>query len=382
MHTSKPACDDEICILRQAESYSMQRQLKKAQQEGRTAHAGLASAQAVATELERSFLAERRQRRKVVLCCGGHRPMLPPALMQMRRVHMLRVHSPVLTGTAVTCQVHEQLQLLRGNIRVLARVRPCSGPEVAAVQCPLPGEVAVHCGADKRPQAFEFSAAFGPQASQVKPSMLSCAPSCSWSLGGAGVFCRHAQAWACTVQDDVYEEVLPLVRSVLDGYNGCIFAYGQTGSGKTYTMDGTESAPGAHIISNVRCLHLCEISTAAGPGPSRTEEACQGYGDVHLNDCSGYVSSRPMYCPRTICRHQQSRPAHAVRGGQRGGAAAPRVAERRLPGGVQRGRARPAGPGLERPGGVRHPCRPAAQRCNGSAGASTLLPVCNGRLYC
>jgi Tfp pilus assembly pilus retraction ATPase PilT len=46
------------------------------------------------------------------------------------------------------------------------------------------------------------------------------------------------------VQDDVYKEVEPLVRSVLDGYNGCIFAYGQTGSGKTYTMDGTESAPG------------------------------------------------------------------------------------------------------------------------------------------
>jgi len=28
----------------------------------------------------------------------------------------------------------------------------------------------------------------------------------------------------------------PLIRSVLDGYNVCIFAYGQTGSGKTYTM--------------------------------------------------------------------------------------------------------------------------------------------------
>jgi Kinesin motor domain len=47
------------------------------------------------------------------------------------------------------------------------------------------------------------------------------------------------------------------VRSVLDGYNGCIFAYGQTGSGKTYTMDGTESAPGAQIISRVRCVHSC-----------------------------------------------------------------------------------------------------------------------------
>ena len=30
----------------------------------------------------------------------------------------------------------------------------------------------------------------------------------------------------------------PLVTSVLDGYNVCIFAYGQTGSGKTYTMTG------------------------------------------------------------------------------------------------------------------------------------------------
>lgn len=28
----------------------------------------------------------------------------------------------------------------------------------------------------------------------------------------------------------------PLVRTVLDGFNVCIFAYGQTGSGKTYTM--------------------------------------------------------------------------------------------------------------------------------------------------
>lgn len=64
-------------------------------------------------------------------------------------------------------QVHEQLQLLRGNIRVLARVRPCAGGEAAAVECPLPGEVVVHPGADKRPQAFEFSAVFGPESSQA-----------------------------------------------------------------------------------------------------------------------------------------------------------------------------------------------------------------------
>lgn len=34
-----------------------------------------------------------------------------------------------------------------------------------------------------------------------------------------------------STQDEVYAETQPLIRSVLDGYNVCIFAYGQTGSG-------------------------------------------------------------------------------------------------------------------------------------------------------
>lgn len=36
--------------------------------------------------------------------------------------------------------------------------------------------------------------------------------------------------------EEVFSDMQPLVRSVLDGYNVCIFAYGQTGSGKTFTM--------------------------------------------------------------------------------------------------------------------------------------------------
>ncbi|GBG34903.1 Kinesin, putative [Hondaea fermentalgiana] len=47
-----------------------------------------------------------------------------------------------------------------------------------------------------------------------------------------------------STQTQVFAEVEPLVYSVVDGYNACVFAYGQTGSGKTYTMDGPENDRG------------------------------------------------------------------------------------------------------------------------------------------
>lgn len=40
------------------------------------------------------------------------------------------------------------------------------------------------------------------------------------------------------------ENVYPVVRAAMDGYNGTVFAYGQTGSGKTHTMSGTPDEPG------------------------------------------------------------------------------------------------------------------------------------------
>ena len=46
-------------------------------------------------------------------------------------------------------------------------------------------------------------------------------------------------------QADVFASVQPLLSSVLQGYNACIFAYGQTSAGKSHTMlgpgDGAES---------------------------------------------------------------------------------------------------------------------------------------------
>jgi Cdc6-like AAA superfamily ATPase len=43
-------------------------------------------------------------------------------------------------------------------------------------------------------------------------------------------------------QENLFKQAaLPIIESVLEGYNGTIFAYGQTGTGKTHTMEGDKT---------------------------------------------------------------------------------------------------------------------------------------------
>ncbi|KAL4436364.1 hypothetical protein ABPG77_009926 [Micractinium sp. CCAP 211/92] len=129
-------------------------------------------------------------------------------------------------------KVHEQLQVLRGNIRVCCRVRPSLSPGAGAakeaqacgITYPLPGSLCVHAS-ERRQQEFEFDAVFGGEATQ----------------------------------EEVFDEVWPLIRSCADGYNVCLLAYGQTGSGKTHTMMGPGDNPGL----SVRALKALFDITAA-----------------------------------------------------------------------------------------------------------------------
>lgn len=110
-------------------------------------------------------------------------------------------------GEIVRRRLHNTLQELRGNLRVLARVRPILENERTSSHEPAvwtEGDDAVCVRYKERIQRFTFDGAFGFASSQ----------------------------------SEVFDEVSNFVQSALDGYNVCLFTYGQTGSGKTFTMQG------------------------------------------------------------------------------------------------------------------------------------------------
>ncbi|GLT94847.1 hypothetical protein SLE2022_125650 [Rubroshorea leprosula] len=124
-------------------------------------------------------------------------------------------------------KLYNQLQDLKGNIRVYCRVRPFLGGQSTRLVSVLgnidEGSITIltpsKYGKEGR-KAFTFNKVFGPSASQAK----------------------------------VFSDTQPLIRSVLDGYNVCIFAYGQTGTGKTYTMTGPKELTEEGLGVNYRAL--------------------------------------------------------------------------------------------------------------------------------
>ncbi|PHH63178.1 hypothetical protein CDD81_6229 [Ophiocordyceps australis] len=111
-------------------------------------------------------------------------------------------------------------QELKGNIRVMCRVRPVlgtsEGPEAkitypddktsSEIMVAGPEEKSSLGNISRKNYGFEFDRVFTPT----------------------------------TENDEVFGEISLLVQSALDGYNVCIFCYGQTGSGKTFTMSSDD----------------------------------------------------------------------------------------------------------------------------------------------
>ncbi|EER25540.1 kinesin, putative [Coccidioides posadasii C735 delta SOWgp] len=119
-------------------------------------------------------------------------------------------------------RLHNQVQELKGNIRVFCRVRPLldNEPMDAAARIRFP---------DSDVDSKEISIQ-GPE----EKSSLGNVTAKNFSFSYDHVFGPSSR------NPDVFEEISQLVQSALDGYNVCIFCYGQTGSGKTHTMSSED----------------------------------------------------------------------------------------------------------------------------------------------
>ncbi|KAH9606266.1 hypothetical protein KSS87_020101 [Heliosperma pusillum] len=124
-------------------------------------------------------------------------------------------------------RLYNQVQDLKGNIRVYCRVRPFLPGQangLTTVDHIEDGNITIMNPVKYTKEGkkiFNFNKVFGPHATQAA----------------------------------VYVDMQPLVRSCLDGYNVCIFAYGQTGAGKTYTMSGPNDVTEETYGVNYRALN-------------------------------------------------------------------------------------------------------------------------------
>ena len=135
-----------------------------------------------------------------------------------------------------------EVETLKGSIRVLCRVRPLSKSEVergcmSAVSFPPNKKGSVVIKDSKgREKYYEYDTVFRPE----------------------------------STQEQVAAQVMPLVQSSIDGFNVCIFAYGQTGSGKTFTMTGADGGtlnkeePELYGLTPRSIIELFRISGQSG----------------------------------------------------------------------------------------------------------------------
>jgi hypothetical protein len=112
--------------------------------------------------------------------------------------------------------LHNILEDMKGNIRVIIRLRPLLDGEkrgdssLGRVEIKDEQTVSIY-SSNLGAKSYEFFRALGDNATQ----------------------------------EDAFDEVRPLIQSAIDGYNVCILAYGQTGSGKTFTIHGDDR--GDHV---------------------------------------------------------------------------------------------------------------------------------------
>ena len=128
-------------------------------------------------------------------------------------------------------KIHNRYMYLRGNLRVMCRVRPFLPTEKinkkSQMETILINNDSISIYQENKPEKnFEYDYIFEQK----------------------------------STQNDVYEEVTLLIQSMVQGNNICIIAYGQTCTGKTYTIQGPDSKnPGIAPRAAKELFHILSI---------------------------------------------------------------------------------------------------------------------------
>ena len=138
------------------------------------------------------------------------RQMKESLLSEQEKVHILS--QKLKNEKYLRRKIHNRYMYLRGNLRVMCRVRPFLPSEKINKKSQME-TIAINNDSisifqdNKQERSFEYDYIFDTK----------------------------------STQKDVYEEVTLLIQSMVQGNNICIIAYGQTCTGKTYTIQGPNS---------------------------------------------------------------------------------------------------------------------------------------------
>lgn len=173
-------------------------------------------------------------------------------------------------------KLFEQVQELKGNIRVMCRIKPPSDPakdalipfkpqwneidedKIDGLTIPTLREDPTEPGRmlPGKPRDFNFERVFDGK-------------------------CNNG---------DVFDEISQLVQSVMDGKKVCIFCYGQTGSGKTFTMSKRQGDGDDGVIPRTQGMIFSEIERLKTLGWEYTVEG--SYLEVYQDKLYDLLASR------------------------------------------------------------------------------------------
>ncbi|KAI1120748.1 P-loop containing nucleoside triphosphate hydrolase protein [Nemania abortiva] len=173
-------------------------------------------------------------------------------------------------------KLFEQVQELKGNIRVMCRIKPPSDPEKDAL---IPFKPQFNEIDDEKIDGLTIPTV---REDPTEPGKM--LPGKPRDFNFERVFDEKCN------NGDVFDEISQLVQSVMDGKKVCIFCYGQTGSGKTFTMSKRQGDGDDGVIPRTQGMIFGEVERLKTLGWEYTVEG--SYLEVYQDKLYDLLASR------------------------------------------------------------------------------------------